>query len=306
MTDSIKTKIKILIKSLKRDLGSDYDLNCTSYIRKLNAVKKELSAKGHGWVKHLDKIVDSSDDTDEELTERIIEQLEEILTYLEDDTPIENDHTKTNFAQPSTVINVHKLNNINGNVSTLGNSKQYTNSPHIEKAKIENVNINYGQQVNNQSVSYEGDRQNVVIYELFSPILVKKFGERKLGIAGIISLVVGVIQLLIWANSLASIKIFTYLPSVSANIRTWFLVIGIVLFILGAFLLGVISYFKDSKCQKCGRLFAYYEHANPEVTEVKVHNGVRITTKHKYQCKYCGDIKTTSETDFEESDKKIR
>ena len=114
-------------------------------------------------------------------------------------------------------------------------SREYNKSPHIENSKIENVNINYDNQINKQSVTYEGDKQNVVLYEIFSPILIKKFGERTLGIAGSISLIVGIIQLFIWMNSFTSTKMFSYLPRVSENISQWFLWIGIIFFIIGVF-----------------------------------------------------------------------
>jgi len=186
----------------------------------------------------------------------------------------------------------------------MANKKgNYHKSPHFEKSNINNVNINYGNQTNKQSVTYEGDKQNVVLYEIFSPILIKKFGERTLGIAGSISLIVGIIQLFIWMNSYTPTKMFSYIPRVPESISQWFLWIGIIFFIIGAFLIGVIIYFRNSKCKKCGKLFAYYEYKHPDVKEVKAHNGIRIKTIRKYKCKYCGDTQEVPETEFKEYEK---
>lgn len=186
-----------------------------------------------------------------------------------------------------------------GKNATISKNTEYNKSPHFEKSKIENVNINYGTQ-NRKSTVYKGDIQNVFLYEIFSPILIKKYGERKLGITGIISLVVGIIQLLIWMNSFTSTKIFGYLPKVSENLGQWFLWIGIIFFVVGAFLIGVLVYFRESKCKKCGRLFAYYECERPDVEEVKAHDGIHITTERKYECKYCGDKQVIPETEIKE------
>ena len=161
------------------------------------------------------------------------------------------------------------------------------------------ISINYGTQ-NKKSTVYKGDIQNVFLYEIFSPILIKKYGEKKLGITGIVSLLVGIIQLLIWMNGFTSTKIFSYLPKVSDNISQWFLWIGITFFIIGAFLIGVIVHFRDTKCKSCGRLFAYFEYERPDVDEVKAHDGIHITTERKYKCKYCDDKRIIPETEIKE------
>ena len=69
---------------------------------------------------------------------------------------------------------------------------------------------------------------------------------------------------------------------------------------MGFFLIGVIIYFRNSKCKKCGKFFAYDEYKHPDVEELKAHNGIRIKTIRKYKCKYCGDTQELHETEFKE------
>jgi len=168
----------------------------------------------------------------------------------------------------------------------------YDKSPHLHKVKAKNININYGSQNIDNSVKYKGETENTVIYEKFSRILIQKYGDKKLGITGAISLITGVIQLLIWPNSLSTTKI--YPPQIQGS---WILCMGILFFMLGAFLIGVVVYFQNSKCKSCHQYFAYSEFEKPDVEEVKAHDGYHITTKRKYKCKFCGDIKNTEETE---------
>ena len=63
---------------------------------------------------------------------------------------------------------------------------------------------------------------------------------------------------------------------------------------LGAFLLGTVIYYRNSRCENCGEYFAYKESSNPSVRDIETRDGTRRSIKRYYTCKFCGHKKTKS------------
>lgn len=141
---------------------------------------------------------------------------------------------------------------------------------------------------NNNTVSYQGDKENVFIFEKISPILMKKYGRKKIGVFGFISLISGLITIFTWLNSISTFKIFPFLSDFELLHSKLFFYLGILLFFIGAILLSVLSYHESAKCKNCGKEYAYKEYKDPYVQETKTSKGVRRITTRYYICKFCG------------------
>lgn len=145
---------------------------------------------------------------------------------------------------------------------------------------------------NGNTVEYHGDKENVFIHKRVSPLLIKKYGEKNIGILGLISFISSLITILSWLG------VFPFVSSFEVIHSRLVLYIGVFLFIVAVSLLGISSYYKSRICKKCNREFAYEEYKDPSVQETRTSKGVRRITTRYYKCKFCGneDVKNIKET----------
>lgn len=137
------------------------------------------------------------------------------------------------------------------------------------------------------TIAYTGKIYNFFLKSK-SPYLIKRFGENKIqnakktsGTLAILSFVLFFLGLfLIWIIETQSEYLWVILVPV----------IGcVVFFFIGDQLEKVNELYKDSKCKKCDRDFAYEEFQKPLIKEVSTHDKYEITIKRSQRCKYCGD-----------------
>ena len=55
------------------------------------------------------------------------------------------------------------------------------------------------------------------------------------------------------------------------------------------------SFYRDSRCKKCGRDFAYEEYKDPLIKEVSSRPKYEITITRYWECKFCGHKDTRTE-----------
>ncbi len=137
------------------------------------------------------------------------------------------------------------------------------------------------------SATYDGDKENTFILELISPFLIKKYGKTKIGIGSIISFISGLITIGLWLNSSSNNELYEFLPSSDVFISQWFFYFGIVLIIVGGLFFAVLNYHSNTKCENCKKEFAYRETKDPKVEEVNTSQGTRVNTTRYYKCKFC-------------------
>jgi tetratricopeptide (TPR) repeat protein/DNA-directed RNA polymerase subunit RPC12/RpoP len=138
------------------------------------------------------------------------------------------------------------------------------------------------------SKTYRVGKQNVFIEKLIAPPLIKKYGRKKVGIIGAISIIAGLITVLTWLNSTPIGKIISYLPAFPESVSYWVLGFGFILLLIGSILLMVINYYSSTKCAKCGKDFAYEESEYPVRHDTDTKEGTWRTVTSTYKCKYCG------------------
>ena len=150
---------------------------------------------------------------------------------------------------------------------------------------------------NSRKTRYKSPKRDTTILDIYAPRLMTKYGRKKIGISGIISLLAGVITILSGFKSLLpqvqngfTIDYLNIIPSFP-KFGIWIFGIGLCLFILGIFFLKVIEYHDITWCEKCERDFAYEEIGDPDVVETPTRFGYNVETTHTLKCKYCGNIK---------------
>lgn len=168
-----------------------------------------------------------------------------------------------------------------------------TAKPNVRNVSHEHTGIvNYGninvQKADDRSVSYNEERVDTRHVENASIYLIQKFGETKLGIAGWIGIVSGIITILTYVNSGGSQQVFSWLPRLSQSAGLTLVIVGGVLIAIGAYLLGVVKYKYDSQCEKCKEHYTFKETGIPVATETKVKGGVQKTVLRHYLCNKCG------------------
>lgn len=139
------------------------------------------------------------------------------------------------------------------------------------------------------------------IYDFFlkskSPYLINKYGEKKVQNAqrasGILAALSFVVYLLFLCFVLlingTLIKYFWIIAITSVG--------GIIVFLyIESQLRQVNELYKDSKCKKCGKDFAYNEFQEPLIKEVSTHDKYKITMTRYWRCKYCGDDNPVGES----------
>lgn len=148
----------------------------------------------------------------------------------------------------------------------------------------------------NKSTTYKTKKKDVTILNQFSPYLIEKFGKKKIGIVGIISLIAGVITILSGIKSLLfstnsnsfNVLFIEILPAAPQNFGVLIFMIGVILLILGLFLLQVLNYHNYTRCERCNKDFAYQEIGTPRTEETKTRWGYNEITTRTLQCRFCG------------------
>ncbi|PIU62161.1 hypothetical protein COS83_02895 [archaeon CG07_land_8_20_14_0_80_38_8] len=164
----------------------------------------------------------------------------------------------------------------------------------IGKNIKQNINVDYKNIVKTNDVKYPTSKVNVANLEKFSKWIINKYGERKPIIVGGILALLGLSGILFSLNSISDI-FFSFLPSwfkAPSDIAVPFIVISVIIFGLGCYLLSLIQYKYESKCPKCNTFYALEEIGVPAVRQVKAHDGVKKTTTRHYKCKFCDFTKS--------------
>ncbi len=160
---------------------------------------------------------------------------------------------------------------------------------------IENVNI-----IKNpdNSVKYEVDKEDVTFLKNISPYLIGRFGKKKIGLTGAITLIAGIIGILTGFNStIPNVKMYP-LPAVSSPYANSVLILSFVFLALGVILFAVIQYHASSQCKKCNNEYAYKEVGTPTVKEIETSEGIRKVTTRTYECKFCGDVDVRKDSEL--------
>lgn len=126
-----------------------------------------------------------------------------------------------------------------------------------------------------------------------SPVIIQKYGERKLVIISVLSLISSIITIGLWINSFSTTKTIPLIPQITAIESKWLFYISVLLIVLSIFLFKVISHQINTTCKNCKKEFAYYECQDPLIEEIKTSKGTRKTIHRYYECKFCGDTHQT-------------
>jgi hypothetical protein len=192
----------------------------------------------------------------------------------------------------NTLINIdnsspHKFENckIEGNV--IGNNSHY-----VDNSQHTLVSGNY--------CTYEGWKENNIISNILRPILKKlapllisRFGKLKSMLLGLSIMIVGFLI----SESPILLPNTTGFPTVS-NVNDFHLELlrmffGLLLLFFGCTIFLSIVANESTKCEKCGRSFAYKEIKRPLVKETYCSEGIVKKTTRYYKCQYCNDEKVT-------------
>lgn len=116
-----------------------------------------------------------------------------------------------------------------------------------ENAKIiKNVQI-----FKDNSVTYDVDMENNTILEKVSVVVINKYGEKKTTFAGAISLISGLFSIFVGIDSfIGKNHVLSWLPdwipTLPQKFSIYFLVVGLILFLCGVFLISLVRYKHDS------------------------------------------------------------
>lgn len=150
-----------------------------------------------------------------------------------------------------------------------------------------NVNIIKNVNISDNSVNYKTTKENVFIFQK-AYFLINKYGEKNIGIIGLINLSASMITMLVWINSnFPNGVISPYLPVVSDKVATLLLFLWIGLLLIGSFFIGLVQYSTSSKCENCKKKQAY-EEINSNIREINTSEGLRKITSRDYKCMSCG------------------
>jgi hypothetical protein len=198
----------------------------------------------------------------------------------------EEDVFKEHFGLSLKIIKQQGKVNIISQSGDKSPSKIY--APYVEKPTYQNVKeVTYGnkyQNVSDGSIRYEGDIKDTFFIEKFSIFFINRLGERKVKNIGIISTIIGIIDIIAWILSIS----YEVIPITLNKYSPYVVGVGFLLVIFGLFFLKIYKYKRISKCSKCNKEYAMEEYKDPDVKEVDTSEGTRRTTTRFYKCKYCG------------------
>ena len=196
------------------------------------------------------------------------------------------------YSKSHTSSNGHstKIRNISGDNNTIN----VDNSIKSEYKHIHSSN----------QVTYEGDKIDIGFDKKIALLLIGKNSERKdkVGIIGLSTIIIGILEILIWLNSNLNYIPFIQLAKEGVTLMI-VLYSGSIFLVIGFTMLKALSYYVKTQCEKCKKPYAYYEYKKPKVIETKVHNGTRIDKTRYYKCKFCEDIQEILYNKFIENQK---
>ncbi|MFH1332976.1 MAG: hypothetical protein ABIH53_01930 [archaeon] len=149
-----------------------------------------------------------------------------------------------------------------------------------------------------KSVTYDIDKHDTTVVENLSIFVTNRYGEKKPTILGAISTLVGLLEMWFSIKSVFPLFGFDWIPTINANLANGLFIMGLVLLVFGIFLIILVQYKHESRCQKCGKFYAMKETGEPTAKEVHVKDGIRRTTYREYTCKYCGNKKNEKYLEF--------
>lgn len=208
----------------------------------------------------------------------------------------DDDVFKENFGALKYNVNQQgKINILNqpGNKSSTN-----INATNVDRTSHKNTrDVIYGnvtQNISDGTITYEGDIRDNFFIEKSSIFLINFLGERKVKYIGLITTIVGIIDVIAWVVSITNDIIpMTY------NKYTFYVVgFGFLLVIFGLLFLKLLTYKIERKCPKCNKDYAMEEYRDPDVKEVETSEGLRKKTTRYYKCKYCGNEDTIIEKDL--------
>jgi hypothetical protein len=208
-----------------------------------------------------------------------------------------NGKYKTNSAFLNGQINVNNKNKIQSikNIS----SPKVKKSSHINTGDINYGNITHQEIVTDNSKTYKIDKEDTQFIESLSVWLLNKYDEKKLKVSGIISAILGAITT--FDAFFSSLPTFSWLPRFHDS-NGIVLILGISLVFVGSFLLKIVNYKYESRCDNCEKPYALAEIEDPEVKEIEAHDGIRQTITRTYKCRECGHIQIKKANEFIEKE----
>jgi len=227
------------------------------------------------------------------------------LTHLGIDV-IENDKEFEN-----TFRNSHVQLIIQNGMANVVNQNKGQAVNNIAAPKVENVShkntgdINYGNIIHNQNItdnstSYDIDKRDVYLLEKLSINLIGRFGEKKLTLLAIISLIADVIAIFAVLKSFSP-TLYSYLPDVPQSFGIPLIFAVVLLTTLAVFLISIVNYKFESRCSSCKEFYSLEEIGEPKAREVKARGGIRRNWTRTYKCKKCGNTETKNFNDFIEN-----
>jgi len=181
-----------------------------------------------------------------------------------------------------------------------------------DASHLGNRDINYGtiikQNNTGNSVTYEIDKEDNAFTEKASIFIVNKFGEKKIGIIGLFSLIASIFTILTGLVTFLSTEnnFFAWFAFLSKELDILIIVLGFAWLVLAIFLINIVQYKKDSQCKKCNRFYALEEIGAPQAREVKVQGGVRRTIARQFKCRFCDETYAKKKNDFVEDTPRVQ
>jgi hypothetical protein len=215
---------------------------------------------------------------------RIIEDV--TITSLGIDAIEEDEVLKDNFG--SLKIDINQQGKVNIISQSGDKSPVKINAPYVEKPTYENVKEvihgNKYESVSDSSIRYEGDVKDTFFIEKFSMFFINLLSERKVKYIGIISTIIGIIDIIGWTVSIT----YDIIPMTFNKYTTYVVGFGFLLIIIGLLFYKLYTHKILSKCPKCNKEYAMEEYKEPKVKDIDTRDGTRRTTTRFYKCKYCG------------------
>lgn len=161
-----------------------------------------------------------------------------------------------------------------------------------ENARIE-------KHIHDNSISYSGNKLDITSIENLSKYITNNYNERKVSLWSGLIAIIGLIGDLISINSIlpGSTKLINFIPKLNLTLGWIIFSICLLLFIGGIYILSAVQHKYNSTCPKCKKHYAIKEKSNPQIREVKAHDGIKRTITRHYYCENCDFEKTVPYTE---------
>lgn len=174
--------------------------------------------------------------------------------------------------------------------------------------------VHLGDKVSIQNVTdnakvYNIDRMDNSFIENASIKIINKYGEKKPKIYGVVGLIAGLVTIATGVTSFLTsenifVSSFKWLAIFPKNWGIPIMIFGLVLAVIGGFLVRAVEYKYESRCPKCRRFYSIKTLEDPVVRDVEVKGGIRRTIKIKVGCKHkdCDYEYVRTKNEFIEND----